>query len=80
MKTVTLKHWAWVRTDDSKYPIISIDETKDIVASEKREKLYGRQKLNGVLIKKEYSDEICKMNRMLYRKSKVVPIEITYNL
>jgi len=38
-----IKMWAWVHTDKElkKMPFISIDESKEIVAQEKRDRLYG---------------------------------------
>ena len=73
----TIKMWAWVYSDEKSHRIISIDETKEIVAAEKRERLYGKKMIDGVCLDKELSDRICETNRILYRKTKVVPVTVT---
>lgn len=70
MAKVNVQAWAWVSTDPEQQhaPIISVDETKAIVAAEKKEVLRGKFPEHGKLL------------RSLYRKSKVVPIKITYEI
>ena len=63
--------WAWVYTDEEirhKYPIIAVDESKKIMAEEKAKHLKGQNPEHGRLLRK------------LYRKSKVVPVTITYEI
>lgn len=62
--------WAWVYTDPEmqKQPIISVDESREIVLAEKAETLKGKFPEYGKLL------------RSIYRKSKVVPVIITYEI
>jgi len=63
----TVKAWAWVETTpDFPFPIHSVDETKEIVALEKREFLNPPDKQKGKIL------------RSLYRNTRVVPCTITY--
>jgi len=73
-----LKAWVWVYTDtEMKQPIISIDETREIVAGEKRRVMYA-DPYNG---KNERARvEYNKLNRAFYRRSVVVPCTISYSL
>lgn len=63
-----IKAWAWVYTDSEmqKQPIIAVDETREIMSEIKKKHLTG------------ISAEHTKLLRSLYRKSKIVPIEIHY--
>jgi len=76
--TKTVKAWAWVYTDPGiKHPIISINETKAIVAEEKRNSFYGNPySPPNEGARKEYN----KSMRILYRQTKVIPVTITYKL
>ena len=66
VKRVEVKAWAWIDLRFEGFPICSIDETKEIVAEEKRKFLNPENK------------EVGKVLRSLYRKSKVVPCTISF--
>ncbi len=69
-KVITVKCWAWVHTDPAMEhaPIIAIDERREDVAEEKRKCFKGTNPEHG------------RMMRSLWRKSKVVPAKVTFEI
>ena len=79
LKKRVVKAWAWVHTDSEmrKQPFISVDESKQTVSAEKRERFYG-DPYNGKM--PEAREAYNKTMRSLYRQSKIVPCEIHYQI
>lgn len=71
--------WAWVHTDPElrRQPFISVDESKKIVTEKKRERFYG-DPYNGKM--PEAREAYNKTMRILYRQSKIIPVEIHYQI
>lgn len=70
MKEHKVKAWAWVYTEPKMQhaPIIAVDERKIYVTEEKRKFLMGRDLQHGKIL------------RSLYRRSKIVPVTITFKI
>lgn len=74
MRTVEL--WAWVYTKDRPYPIISIEETREEVAKQKRNAFYPTIETNAFTKDKAVLKIIGETNRKLFKDTKVVKVKV----